>query len=326
MNKEVINNIRLGLFVIVGTALLIIVLYFIGSNSNLFSKTFKLYATFENVNGLKKGNNVRYAGIDVGTIKNIQIVNDTTIKVEMSVEADLKKVIRKNSTASIGTDGLMGNKLINIKPGTPDMGLVEDGAELESMGSLNTDEMLRTLDKTNKNILVISANLREISQNLTDSRGTLYTVLMDTTIARGLKHTLGNIDVVSNNILQISADLNDVVSEAKNGNGLVGTLVKDTVMAINLSKAINEVKTAGEQINTSAGELKMILNKVNSGSGTISTLINDTTTANNLKRTLVNIDVSAKKLPVLMDALKSNFLFKAYFKKQEKQGKASQKK
>ncbi len=322
MNKEVINNIRLGLFVVAGTALLIIVLYFIGSNSNLFSKTFKLYATFENVNGLKKGNNVRYAGIDVGIIKDIQIVNDTTIRVEMSVEANLKKIIRKNSSASIGTDGLMGNKLVNIKPGTPDIGLVEDGAELVSIGSLNTDEMLRTLDKTNKNILVISANLREVSQNLTDSRGTLYTVLMDTTIARGLKHTLGNIDVVSNNILQISADLNDVVSEAKNGNGLVGTLVKDTLMAVNLSKAINEIRTAGEQINTSAGELKLILNKVNTGSGTIATLVNDTGTANNLKRTLVNIDVSAQKLPVLMDALKSNFLFKNYFKKQEKQNKS----
>ncbi len=321
MNKELIKNIRLGFFVITGTALLIIALYFIGNNSNLFSKTFKLYARFETVNGLKNGNNVRYAGIDVGTIKNIEILNDTTIRVEMSVEEALKKVIRKNSVATIGTDGLMGNKLINISPGTADMDLIKDGEEIESLASLNTDEMLRTLDKTNKNILVISANLREISQNLTDSRGTLYTVLMDTTIARGLKHTLGNIDVVSNNILKISDDLNDVVSEAKNGNGLIGTLVKDTVMAGDLSKAIKEVRSAGEQINTSAGELKQILNKVNTGDGTISTLINDTASANNLKRSLVNIDVSAKKLPALLEALKHNFLFKAYFKKQEKQNK-----
>lgn len=317
MNKELIKNIRLGFFVITGTALLIIALYFIGNNSNLFSKTFKLYARFETVNGLKNGNNVRYAGIDVGTIKNIEILNDTTIRVEMSVEEALKKVIRKNSVATIGTDGLMGNKLINISPGTSDTDLIKGGEEIASAAPLNTDEMLRTLDKTNKNILVISANLREITQNITDSRGTLYTVLMDTTIARGLKHTLGNIDVVSNNILKISDDLNDVVSEAKNGNGLIGTLVKDTVMAGDLSKAIKEVRSAGEQINTSAGELKLILNKVNTGDGTISTLINDTASANNLKRSLVNIDVSAKKLPALLEALKHNFLFKAYFKKQE---------
>ena len=319
MNKEITKNIRLGFFVITGTVLLIMALYFIGSNSNLFSKTFKLYATFSNVNGLKEGNNVRYAGIDVGTIKNIKIINDTTIRVEMSVEADLKKVIRKNSTVSIGTDGLMGNKLINIAPGMSEAALINEGEELTSVASINTEEMLRTLDKTNKNILIISANLRDITQNITDSRGTLYTVLMDTTIASQLRHTLGNIDVVSNNILQISADLNDVVSEAKNGKGLLGTLVKDTVMADDLSKAVKEVRTAGEQINTSAGELKLILNKVNTGDGTLSTLINDTASANNLKRSLVNIDASAKKLPALMEALKHNFLFKAYFKKQEKQ-------
>ena len=318
MNKELIKNIRLGFFVITGTALLILALYFIGSNSNLFSKTFKLYARFETVNGLKKGNNVRYAGIDVGTIKNIEIVNDTTIRVEMSVEADLKKVIRTNSTATISTDGLMGNKLINISAGTTDEELIKDGEELATTEPLNTDEMLRTLDKTNKNILVISANLRDITQKITDSRGTLYTVLMDTTIAEGLRHTLGNIDVVSNNILKISADLNDVVSEAKNGKGLIATLVKDTVMADDLSKAVKEVRTAGEQINTSAGELKVILKKVNTGGGTLSTLINDTSSANNLKRSLVNIDITAKKLPDLMEALKHNFLFKAYFKKQEK--------
>lgn len=318
MTKETIKNIRLGFFVLAGTVLLILALYFIGSNSNLFSKTFKMYATFSNVNGLKEGNNVRYAGIDVGTIKNIEIINDTTIRVEMSVEADLKKVIRKNSTVTIGTDGLMGNKLINIAPGTSAMTLINEGDELSSVATINTEEMLRTLDKTNKNILIISANLRYITQNITDSRGTLYTVLMDTTIALQLKHTLGNIDVVSNNILQISADLNDVVSEAKNGRGLLGTLVKDTVIADDLSKAVKEVRTAGEQINTSAGELKVILNKVNTGDGTLSTLINDTASANSLKRSLVNIDASTKKLPALMEALKHNFLFKAYFKKQEK--------
>ncbi len=326
MNKEIIKNIRLGLFVITGTLLLIVALYFIGSNTNLFSKTFKLYAEFENVNGLKKGNNVRYAGIDVGTVKNIEIVNNTVIRVEMSVESDLKKVIHTDSRASIGTDGLMGNKLINISAGTEDSAFVSDGFELAGVAVLNTDEMLRTLDKTNKNILVISDNLRSITQNITDSRGTLYTVLMDTSIAAQLRHTLYNVDVVSNNILQMSADLNDVVSDARNGNGLIATLVKDTVMSAELVKAVSEVKTAGERVNASAGTLKQILEKVNTGNGTIATLVNDTTSANSLKRSLVNVEVSTQKFAENMEALKHNFLFKGYFKKQEKQNKSEQKK
>ncbi|HLP18896.1 MAG TPA: MlaD family protein, partial [Chitinophagales bacterium] len=323
---EVINNIRLGLFVIIGTGLLIVALYFIGSNTNLFSKTFKVYAKFENVNGLKKGNNVRYAGIDVGTIKKIEIVNDTTIRVEMSIESDLKKVIRINSMASIGTDGLMGNKLINISSGSADSALINDGALLASVPILNTDEMLRTLDKTNKNILVISANLRSITQNITDSRGTLYTVLMDTSISAQLRHTLHNVDVVSTNILQMSADLNSVVSDAKNGNGLIATLVSDTVMSADLIKAVKEIKSAGEQVNSSAGTLKVILEKAKNGNGTVATLINDTASANSLKRSLVNVEISTQKFSENMEALKHNFLFKGYFTKQEKENRKLQKK
>lgn len=326
MNKETLNNTRLGIFVIIGTVLLVIGLYLIGSNRNIFGKTFTVYATFSDVNGLMTGNNVRFAGIKVGTVNNIAIVNDTTIKVEMSVEKDMMKVIRRNSIAAISTDGLMGDKLINIEPGSPDAPFIQEGDELSSLPILSMDEMLRTLDITNKNVAIISANLKNITQNINEGRGTLYTVLNDTTVAAQLRHTLANIDVVSNNILQISADLNEVVSEAKNGKGMLGTLIKDTVMTTDLTQAVKEVRSAGEQINTSATELKTILNKVNTGGGTISTLINDTTSANSLKRSLVNIDSSAKKLPPLMEALKHNFLFRGYFRKLEKQSKAEQKK
>ena len=116
MNKETNQNIRLGIFVIAGLLLLITGLYFIGSNRNIFGKTFTLYAKFHNVSGLQTGNNVRYSGIDVGTVEKIEIINDTTIRIQMLLKADLKKIIRKNALATLGTDGLMGDKLINIDP------------------------------------------------------------------------------------------------------------------------------------------------------------------------------------------------------------------
>lgn len=318
MNKETINNIRLGIFVLAGTLLLILGLYLIGSNRNIFGKTLTLYTTFSDVNGLIKGNNVRFAGIKVGTVSNISIISDTSLVVEMSIEQEMQKIIRNNATAIIGTDGLMGDKLVNIEPGTSDAPFIKDGDTLTGTPALEMDKMLRTLDITNRNVAVISANLKQITRNINEGKGTLYTVLNDTGMAAQLRHTLANIEVVSNNILVISADLNKVVADAKNGDGLLGTLIKDTVMTTDLAMAVKEVRTAGEKINTSAGELKTILNKVNTGEGTISTLLNDTASAQNLKRSLVNIDSSARKLPALMEALKHNFLFKAYFKKQEK--------
>jgi len=326
MNNEMSQNIRLGLFVLVGMVLLIVGLYFIGSNRNMFSKTFTLYASFKDVNGLREGNNVRYAGIDIGTIDAIDIVNDTTIRVTMLLKQDLQKVIRKNSLTNIGTDGLMGDKLINIEPGTSAMPLVNENDELISLPTVDTEAMLRTLEITNRNILTISANLKTITQNITDSRGTLYTVLMDTTVAIKLKHTLNNIDVVSNNILQMSDDLGHVVTEVKTGKGLLATLIKDTIITNDLSKAVKEIKSAGEQINTSSADLRLIMHNINTGKGTISTLVNDTASANSLKRSLDNIEVSTQKFSENMEALKHNFLFKGYFKKQEKQTKTTTKK
>jgi phospholipid/cholesterol/gamma-HCH transport system substrate-binding protein len=326
MNNEMSQNIRLGLFVLVGMVLLIVGLYFIGSNRNMFTKTFTLYATFKDVNGLREGNNVRYSGIDIGTIDAIDIVNDTTIRVTMLLKQDLQKVIRQNSLTNIGTDGLMGDKLVNIEPGTSDAPLVKENDALISLPTVDTEAMLRTLEKTNRNILTISANLKTITQNITDSRGTLYTVLMDTTVALKLKHTLNNIDVVSNNILQMSDDLGHVVTEVKTGKGLLATLIKDTVITNDLSKAVKEIKSAGILINTSATDLRLIMHNINTGKGTISTLVNDTASANSLKRSLDNIEVSTQKFSENMEALKHNFLFKGYFKKQEKQTKATTKK
>ena len=114
MAKETSKNIRLGIFVLAGTAFLIVALYFIGNKQNLFGSTFKISAQFNNVNGLMIGNNVRFSGIDVGTVESVEIINDSMVNVVMIIEKDVQKFIRKNAVASVGTDGLMGNKLVNI--------------------------------------------------------------------------------------------------------------------------------------------------------------------------------------------------------------------
>src|SRR5688572_3728889 len=109
MKKQQITNFRLGLLVVTATILLIVALYIIGNNKNLFGSSFTLHTTFENVNGLQKGNNVRYAGINVGTVEEIYLKNDTTINITLTINTDFLGLILNNSIATIGTDGLMGN-------------------------------------------------------------------------------------------------------------------------------------------------------------------------------------------------------------------------
>jgi len=315
------HNIRLGIFVVAGISALILGLYFIGENRNMFGNTFRLYTKFHNVKGLQSGNNVRYAGIDVGTVKNIEILNDTLVRVDIEIEEKLKNVIRKNSMTSIGTDGLMGNTLLNIEPGSSLAPLVNDGDELESMHPVNTDEMLRTLDFTNDNIATISSNLKNITDNIYQSRGTLYTALMDTSLGSNFRNTLENIETVSQNLLRATGDFTALTADLEQGNGFLGTLLKDTVMTIQMQQAIAEIKSSTERINTASADLQVTMQKINNGDGTIATLLNDTATANHLKRSMVDIENSAHNFNENMEALKHSFLLRGYFRKQEKKSK-----
>ena len=318
MHKDSFNNIRLGIFVLTGVILLVIGLYFIGNKKNMFGNTITLYSTFENVGGLQEGNNVRYAGIDVGTVEKISIINDVTIGVEMTINDKLITIIRKNSPASVGTDGLMGNKLINIDPGTIDIALVSEGDTLISTHAVSTEQMLRTLQLTNENMSLISVNLKSITNNITRNKGTLYKILLDTTMADRFYKTVSNMESVSGNLNNFSGDLKTLSSDVKQGKGMLGTLFKDTIMTSDLQQAIRNIKSSGEQINSSTTDLKSILLKLNSGGGTASVILNDTVTANQFKRSILNLEKSTENFNENLEGLKHSFLLRGYFKKQAK--------
>ena len=321
MKKNNVNSIKLGIFVSVGIFILIVGIYFLGKKQQLFNSTIKISGIFKNISGLQVGNNVRFSGINIGVVDNIEMLADTAVKVDLMIDESSIKFIKKDAKAIIGSDGLMGNKLINIDPVLAVGEFVKESDELNSTPSVNMEEMLRTLSVTNQNVLVISANLKELTDNINSSRGTLYTVLMDTTVGPKIHHSLDNIAVISDNIKLVSEDLNKVMSDVQQGKGTIGKLVKDTVMSQDLVIAIQQVKTAGERINASAAELKQILEKANNGNGTVATLVNDTVSANSLKRSLLNVETITIKFNENLEALKHNFLFSGYFKKQEKENK-----
>jgi len=190
--KETGRNIKTGLMTAAGVALLIIALYLIGSNKNLFGDTFTLKAVFKDVNGLKEGNNVRFSGIDVGTIKGIEITGDTAVTVTMIVEQDVQPHIKKNAVAFIGTEGMMGNKLVNISAGAgPAGGEVSDGDVLRTIEPVNMDETTRTLSMTNQNVKEITDNLKNMTNKLDSS--VLWSVLQDTAAAQSLRRGLGSL-------------------------------------------------------------------------------------------------------------------------------------
>jgi phospholipid/cholesterol/gamma-HCH transport system substrate-binding protein len=320
MTQETNHNIKLGIFVTTGVVLLVLGLYFLGDKSNMFSKSIHIHTYFENTNGLRTGNNVRLSGINVGTVEKITIINSRKILVEMSVEEKVKEFIRINSVATLGTDGLMGNKLVNIEPGSEDERLIEEGDEIPSKALISTDEMMLTLDRTNKNIYLVSEDLVKITGNINKSRGTLYSVLLDTNLAGGVKQSLDNIHAISLSLKTFSLDLVSLSNNIIEGKGVIGGLTMDSSLEHSqFSQALKNVLDASEQLNSFAGTLKLTMDSIQGSKGSISTLLYDSTMARQLQSSMSNIDTSASRFSELMKALEGNFLFRKYFRKKDRQ-------
>jgi len=281
MAQETSKNIRVGAFVLLGTVLLIFSLYLIGAKQNLFGSTFELKSQFKNVNGLMPGNNVRFTGIDVGTVKSVEIINDSTVDVTMMIEKKVQAFIKKNSTAMVGTDGLMGNKLINISSSNENSPSVEDGDFLVSKSPLGTDDMIRTLNITNENVKDITIDLKNIVHRL-NSPNTLWSILMDTFVADNVKQAIVNIKVTGERTAIITGDLSRIVKHIKDGKGTIGALIADTSFAVKLNQSIVNIKLITDSLALVTGDMHYITSKVKKGEGGIGTVLMDTTFVNNL--------------------------------------------
>jgi phospholipid/cholesterol/gamma-HCH transport system substrate-binding protein len=334
MAHKAIDNVKLGIFVLAGLVMLIFALYMVGKDTNLFSKNYTLKVRFDNVSGLMVGNNIRYAGIQVGTVKKITLLNDTIIEVTMLVDEVMKQFIHKKDLASIGTDGLVGNKLINIIPGKEKVLLAENGDLLQTKVSISTEDMLEVLDKTNKNVAEISEGLKMTVNRLNNSTA-FWKILNEKTLPDNLKATLINIRNASkkadNMIVKadnIVADLQTVVQDVKNGKGSIGGILKDTLILANLNLAVEKIKMVGDNANNLSNELNTltqgIQQDINHGKGTINYVLKDTSLVQKLNKSLEHIEEGTSNFNQNMEALKHNFFFKGYFKKLEKEKKKAE--
>ncbi len=320
MSGKKVDNVKLGLFVMAGALFLIFSLYMIGKNRSLFGSTLTISASFYNVNGLMPGNNVRFSGIDVGTVKKISLESDTSVRVTMIIDKKLKKYIKKNSIAAVGTDGLMGNKLINITGRPGNSPSVKEGDVILSLLPVETDEMLRTLNKTNQNIEVITNDLRKITQKISNSKS-LWSLLSDTLIARDIKQAAINIKVASNNASVAGNEFVDLTRRVKNGEGLAGMVIADTVLSSKLRQSLTDIQIASNEAAKMATDLNEMVEKMKHGEGTAGALLSDSLMLENLNQTFKNIEEGAAKFNENMEAMREHFLFKGYFKKQEKAAK-----
>ncbi|HTB30938.1 MAG TPA: MlaD family protein [Bacteroidia bacterium] len=187
------NKIRLGIFVTISIALFIVGVYFIGQKQQMFSRTFHISGVFKDISGLQIGNNVRYSGINVGIVEDIQQVTDSTVKVDMQIEEKTRKFMKKNAKAIIGSDGLMGNKIMIIIPGIPGKEELSDNDILETTQPVSMDDILVKVKVTSDNMADITSNLSTITASVSQGKGTIGKLLMDSTMAKNVGQAMVNI-------------------------------------------------------------------------------------------------------------------------------------
>ncbi|MCF6132205.1 MlaD family protein [Flavobacterium wongokense] len=188
---------RLGLFVIIGIGLFVLGIFVIGKQKNLFNPVFTLKTYFHNVSGLQVGNTVRFSGINIGTIDNIQIVNDSTVRVEMLIKKEVQKFIKANSIASIGSEGIIGDKVIVISQGQYANKMVKEGQRIVSVEPIETDAIMRSLKTTADNAAVASKDMVGIMHKINNGQGTIGRLLKDEKMADNLDQTVSNLKTSS---------------------------------------------------------------------------------------------------------------------------------
>jgi phospholipid/cholesterol/gamma-HCH transport system substrate-binding protein len=322
MDKSYRKHIILGLFVVVGVVLFIVGLFQVGSRDEMFKKTFVITTRFANASGLKAGSIVRYNGVKVGNVKAVSLINDTAVRVDMRIEEGKRQFILQNVIASIASDGLMGDKFVNLtasKNPEPGIAVVANNDNIKSRSPLNTDEIFRTLSATNENVKVISDNLKKLTTDLNSENGTIQALYKDPQMAKNLKNSFGNLNAITGKVLGVSKSLQQITDKVQNGEGTIGGLINDTTLGKDLAHTLTKLKQTSDELNKITGQLSVTMDHVNKGNGAVNMFLTDSAFSADIKQSMSNIKVASEKLDTNMDAMKHNFLFRGYYKKKEKE-------
>lgn len=317
------RTVVVGIFISLGLVILIITILILGSQRKTFDKSILVKSFFENVNGLQKGNNVWFSGVKAGTIKTVKITGNGQVEVDMNIDQATKQFIRKDSKAKISTDGLIGNKIIEIYGGSLKLPEIEDGDVLYTDKLLSMDAMMSTLSLNNDNLLQITNDFKTISSRLAQGKGTIGKLLNDETTIDQLNQTMVTLQTGVQNFQTLSVNLNKYTANLNKKGTLANDLMTDTVMfkdlrgtvaklheVVNLSrKAIINFENAGNTLNGA----------MESKNTPIGMFLKDEKTADQIKVTLQYLKDASKKLDEDLEALQHNIFLRGFFKKKAKE-------
>ena len=314
-----------GLFVLIGIVILVAGIFIMGGQQNRFGGAVKIRAVFNNVGGLKKGGNVWFSGVKIGTIREVNFTEQSKVEIIMVINDQSKEYVRKDAVAVISSEGFIGNKMIVIEGGSHNVPYIEEGDELHSKEGNDTEAMMATLQVNNENLVAITNDIRNLSERVRRGEGTVGAFFTDSMMAVNVKEMMANLNRAAINSRRISENLAQFSATLNNKEGLANQLLTDTMLFNDLRSSVAQFQTASQNANDLTRNLSDASNKLNERDNALGVLLNDEDVADQVKRTMHNLETSSQKLDKNLEALQSNFLLRGFFRKEAKKAEEARK-
>lgn len=321
MENDLNKKIKLGFFISLGVIFFMLGVYYI-SKKNIFTRMVNISGIFKDAIGLQSGNNVRLLGINIGVVRDIKIQNDSSITVILAIQKDAIKYLKLDAVATIGTEGLMGNKVVDISPGSSFGSSLKENDFIRTKKTVQATDLFKSLGNTGKNAEVITDNLGEILIKINEGRGPLGTLIKDSVFAQDIYQTLLNIKYSSIRLNQIMQTVNEgIINNLSKTSSNSEKLTTDLagIMEITRDSILGDLKVSSANANRVTTDLSEIIGRANKGNGAFGKLFKDSAFAENLNQTMINLKTGSEKFSDNMEALKSNYFFKGYFRKLQKE-------
>lgn len=335
MKMETTKKLIVGMFV--GGCLLLfgLGLFLIGNSNQLFTKSFNVYAEFFKITGIQNGGKVRVAGMDAGTVTRIEVPTgpEGKFRIHFRIVEKLHPIVRQDSVATIQTDGLLGNKYLQIDAGSSNVELAMKDSQIQSKEPFDWGDLMDEMNGVVKQVNGIMAGVKDqLVSTLTEIQATAKSA------NHLIKDATPNVKSILASADKISGNLQEIIDGVQQGQGTVGALFKDKELYASIKRSADKTERVVDNIRDTSASAMKIVNKVEESDivpevqrsiknlQQITLQVKDAVdkfqsasgeggVGENLQRTLADAHEAMSDLSDNTEALKHNFLFRGFFKK-----------
>jgi len=303
----------LGVFLVGGLVIMLAGMASVGMLSGWFSDEISVTAAFDTVDGLKEGDRVWFSGVPVGKVESVALADAGMVKVQMSVPRDDAAAIPPDVVASIGSDGLIGNRIVQLVDGDdPRDGHLADGDELEVEPYLSTDELMAQFQDTNRELMGIAKNVNTASRRMLEGEGTIGQLIVDDQLyhdAEAAVTTLSRAAVQAERMTRAGARYTAALNEPGT---LPYALAHDESLTDSLTRTAGSMEKASTDLELVATDVR----RATSSSDTpLGVLMHDRSAGADVEGTLADLHDGSELLAENLEAMQHNFLLRPFFKK-----------